>query len=959
MTVAAVRSTLLRYRLVRADTGYGAFFSYSGDRDRRLLPRLQRAIEKQSRPWYRPPRVRIFLDYSGISVGPRLRAKIEAGLARSRWLVVIASPEARRSTWVDREIDWWLTHRSVDTLLLVVSDGALVWDERRGDWDPDRSTALPPRLLGTFPDEPVWKTIPWHDSGRDPDIDSAAVSIAAVVRGMREDDLTSEGLRDTRRNLRWARAVALVLAALLVAAAVIARIAVGQKNTADDQARIASTRLMASVADGHATTDARAALLLAVAAYRTAPDPNTLAALYRANLASPTLVRGVTTPAPITQLETSADGRTAVAGLGDGQLVAWTATDRTLAPITSLAPPLSSIAVSADATVIAAAAGTHLRLWRKTGGPLDLAVPDGLTPQQVTVLPSGAVVAVQTTTTAPASGALLLYDSGSGRLQSRFATDTLIAQAGVPGLGVRSVLPLSDDDLLLLDHAYWVRIRVRDGTVEETGIGELPDLADGLIGRPSGNGELYSASNNGGATDIYRLHGPKRFPADDIAATLSAITPATGVEPPAVLDRNGDTAALLAPDGSIYLAPIAAAATPRPAAVRLTGAQIRSGDLIRFLGDSGHRVLAATGDHLILWDTDQIDRLSVTAAAAIPQVCNACPRPTVQISPTDTEIIVSSGVDNGQAPDSTDIDREENAKYRFTVVRPLPLSSAPGRSVPVDGMPAWPDPAHPVLLTHQRAQPDSPTPPPLAVLTAPSPEAVLSGAWSGPDPATVLSLDANGTLSAQNTSTGAITAQRTAPAPATGYGPVVSNRRFAAYLSRRGVTIVDSATLGIAAHLDGRDVTALAYAGPQLLIHRGRDLEVWTENGSTLLRTLTGIGPPGHWESLAADDAATVVAHLDDAGSILLDDLRTGTNLATIPGGPAAAGMTGLALSHNGKHLLTATGSWRAPDGTLTDHDIAPDTLVRTACDRAGTDLTPQEWRDLVGIRRPPTASCP
>ncbi|MFB7976695.1 toll/interleukin-1 receptor domain-containing protein [Streptomyces vinaceus] len=174
---------------IRTELGYGAFLSYSGDRDRQWLPHLQRAIEKQSRPWYKPPRIRVFLDDSGISVGPELWRKIEAGLARSDWLVVMASPESKASVWVDREIEWWLRNKTVDSILLVVTAGQLEWDEERGDWDPERSTALPARLLGRFAQQPVWKSLalrrPDDGPGLVPDVDGVALGVASVVRAFR------------------------------------------------------------------------------------------------------------------------------------------------------------------------------------------------------------------------------------------------------------------------------------------------------------------------------------------------------------------------------------------------------------------------------------------------------------------------------------------------------------------------------------------------------------------------------------------------------------------------------------------------------------------------------------------------------------------------------------------------------------------------------------------------------
>ncbi|MGK8525423.1 hypothetical protein ACRS6B_29505 [Nocardia asteroides] len=390
-------SLLPRRRVTRAEIGYGAFLSYSGDRDRALLPSVQNAIEKLPRPWYRFPHMRIFLDYSGVSIGPELWGKIVAGLERSQWLVVIASPEAARSTWVDQEIEWWLANRSPERILLVLSAGALEWDERAGDWDRARSTALPPRLFGVWASEPVYKTIKWREDANGvphPDIDAIAVGIAAVVRGVSEADLKSEGYQQTRSNLRSARIALVVLAVFLVVALVAGLIAWVQSNRAQEEARIATARLMASVADTQAATDVRAALLLAVAAYRLDPSPRQHAALLRANLAGPSVARYLAAPADVTALHNSADGRTVVAGLADGQVVTWADGDPVPTSVADLPGAVRSLAVAGDGRAILATDGGSVMLWRSGSAPRDLGVPGERRADAVALSESGKVGAV-------------------------------------------------------------------------------------------------------------------------------------------------------------------------------------------------------------------------------------------------------------------------------------------------------------------------------------------------------------------------------------------------------------------------------------------------------------------------------------------------------------------------------------------------------------------------------------
>ena len=51
---------------------------------------------------------------------------------RSRYLIVVLSPQAAASEWVNKEVAYWLEQRGPDRLLFVVAEGHLHWDEATG-----------------------------------------------------------------------------------------------------------------------------------------------------------------------------------------------------------------------------------------------------------------------------------------------------------------------------------------------------------------------------------------------------------------------------------------------------------------------------------------------------------------------------------------------------------------------------------------------------------------------------------------------------------------------------------------------------------------------------------------------------------------------------------------------------------------------------------------------------------
>src|SRR5262245_36102008 len=94
---------------------YDAFISYSHaadgqDGDKALWPgrAVQRGLQRLTLPWYRRRSdTRVFYDEASLPASEDLWRNIERALARSRYFVLMASPQAAASEYVRREIAFW------------------------------------------------------------------------------------------------------------------------------------------------------------------------------------------------------------------------------------------------------------------------------------------------------------------------------------------------------------------------------------------------------------------------------------------------------------------------------------------------------------------------------------------------------------------------------------------------------------------------------------------------------------------------------------------------------------------------------------------------------------------------------------------------------------------------------------------------------------------------------------
>ncbi|MCU0988743.1 MAG: toll/interleukin-1 receptor domain-containing protein [Xanthomonadales bacterium] len=213
---------------------YRAFISYS-HQDRAWAAWLQRALETYRVPKHLvggegtfgpiPARISpVFRDREDLSSAADLSATVKEALAAAESLVVVCSPAAARSAWVDSEIRHFRALGRGDRILALIVDG----DPQAPD--PAQQCFPPALLLGPdgSPREPLAADArKWADGKL-----LARLKLVAGILGMPLDALRRRDLQ--RRQRVWMFSLGAVTAVAL-AMAVLAVLAVTARNAAENR----------------------------------------------------------------------------------------------------------------------------------------------------------------------------------------------------------------------------------------------------------------------------------------------------------------------------------------------------------------------------------------------------------------------------------------------------------------------------------------------------------------------------------------------------------------------------------------------------------------------------------------------------------------------------------------------------------------------------------------------------
>src|SRR6266850_461478 len=246
---------------------YKAFISYSHSADNKLAPALQSALHRFAKPFYRLRAIRVFRDKTSLHLTPELWPLIQQALAGSEYFLLLASPDAAQSHWVQAEVAEWVKVKGGgDKILLVLTEGEMIWDDAANDFDWDRTDALPSNLRNVFRREPLYSDLRWARKAtdlslRNPQFLDEIGSLGATLHGKPKDEMIGN---DERQRL----------------------LADQRRLEAERERNLANSRELAASADSQLASDPELSVMLSLKAHERTPTVEAEDALRRSLIRS-------------------------------------------------------------------------------------------------------------------------------------------------------------------------------------------------------------------------------------------------------------------------------------------------------------------------------------------------------------------------------------------------------------------------------------------------------------------------------------------------------------------------------------------------------------------------------------------------------------------------------------------------------------------------------------------------
>ncbi len=522
---------------MRTLRNHDAFISYSHSADGQLAPALQTGLQQLAKPWSKRRALEVFRDQTGLSASPDLWGSITTAMDSSQWFILLASPEAAQSEWVDQEVARWLDSApdAASRILPVLTAGTLAWDASAGTFTAD-TDAVPPALERAFTAEPRHIDLRWaHDDTQldlgNPRWRQAVAEVAAPLHGVGQDELVGEDVRQHRKTVRARRLAFVSLTVLTIGALIASLLAVRSANEADaqraaaveqqqtaeeqqqiaeDNAAISASRAFAAQSETLIADDPELAVLLAVEGLW--PDVDRPQSSDLATDEAATALRnslnqllhgdwrpvGLRLPIDATSIAIDPSG-TRIASFGGSGVEIWDidSGERTLGPIEVSPIDDPQLDFSPDGRRVLVHDGGRQQFdlgptFEVTGlVPQPASVIDASTGDTVTLADSSGTAAWLP------DGSLIVVDEAASSVSTRtIDSDDTTDLVDVPGAPITEVVALASGAFVV--DTQGGPTLVRSGSIEA-----FPAADDGEFGLPSNS--TWAAAENGDVIHRYEM----------------------------------------------------------------------------------------------------------------------------------------------------------------------------------------------------------------------------------------------------------------------------------------------------------------------------------------------------------------------------------------------------------------------------------------------------------------------
>jgi len=203
------------------DAGHDAFVTYTqrAEHDRAVARAVQHGLHRMAKPFYRLRAMDVFRDETSLAQTNELSKSLRDHLARSDYLLVVASRSSATSDWVRLETQEWIRLGRIDRLIIILVDGHLRWDPAAQRFDPGTDCLTPVILETPWADQPFIIDLSAISTGelvlRNPTFALSMAKVAARIRGTEPFLLISEDVTQHRRTMVAAWGASLAIVALV------------------------------------------------------------------------------------------------------------------------------------------------------------------------------------------------------------------------------------------------------------------------------------------------------------------------------------------------------------------------------------------------------------------------------------------------------------------------------------------------------------------------------------------------------------------------------------------------------------------------------------------------------------------------------------------------------------------------------------------------------------------------